>query len=391
MNISDIFPPNGEPQRIYCQKCGAHTELTYVDFNEDISGITIRIDGLPTLRCPACGNEHLPDQSRLPIIETHKRAFERSAPGASVRRRKRTDKFGFTKIDFIYDPDDYFYIPGLVRPWESGFLQPVFFNRSVLLKYDNHPEYRVQFASTTYGTIYPAGNYISFGINRHGNVVMWLGDIAKLPEAEQHYLRSENVESDHSIGSEFYDGQIEVKFTDPSTENKLFKLRSEFIEAVFNKVGVKIAHLDKETFDVAREFNSSSVDTPKERHHVADALNKIYIESLDNKALESACSKIGASALGTGSLKRLQAIMERIAPGEDVASILSPLFVLYDLRVAYSHLTSHGTAQSLLATIGKRLEVPADSSLSVIYEQLTQRLIEMFEKLTTIAGTASSA
>lgn len=37
---------------------------------------------------------------------------------------------------------------------------------------------------------------------------MWLGDIARLPDAEQYYLRSENIDSDHSIGSEFYDGQI---------------------------------------------------------------------------------------------------------------------------------------------------------------------------------------
>lgn len=388
MKVSEIFPPNGEVQRIYCQKCGEHTELAYTTFEENISGIHVRIEELPILRCPTCGAEHLPDLSRLAIIETHKRAFEKKTIQAPVHRRKRTDDFGFTKVKFLYDPDDYFYIPGLFRSFDPGFLQPVFFNRSVLLKYDNHPEYQVQFASTTYGTIYTAGDYVSFGINRHGNVVMWLGDIAKLPETEQHYLRSENVKSDHSIGSEFYDGQIEVKFTDPSIENKLFQLRSEFIESLFKKVGIKIAHLDKETLDIARDLNSPLVDTPKERHHVADALNKIYIESLDNKALESACSKVGATALGTGSLKRLQAIIEKIAPSEDVAGILAPIFTLYDLRVAYSHLTSEKKDQSLLEKIGKRLEISPDSSLPILYGRLTQRLIEMFGKLIEITKTS---
>jgi hypothetical protein len=56
-------------------------------------------------------------------------------------------------------------------------------------------------ASTTYGTIY--ASIIAFGINKHGKLVMWLGDIAKLPESEQYYLRSENVASDHCKGSEF--------------------------------------------------------------------------------------------------------------------------------------------------------------------------------------------
>ena len=84
----------------------------------------------------------------------------------------------------------------------------------MLLKYDNSPDYRVKFASTSYGSIDTQEESISFGLNRHGHIVMWLGDIAKLPENELYYLRSENIPSDHSLGSEFYDGQIEVKFSE---------------------------------------------------------------------------------------------------------------------------------------------------------------------------------
>lgn len=99
-------------------------------------------------------------------------------------RKKRKHEFKFAKAPFLYDPDDYFYIPGRNRPFDVGFLTPVFFKREVLLKYDNSPSYRVQFASTTYGTIYTGGEYISFGINKNGLVVMRLGDIAKMPESE---------------------------------------------------------------------------------------------------------------------------------------------------------------------------------------------------------------
>ncbi len=91
----------------------------------------------------------------------------------------------------------------------------VFFKREVLLKYDSSPTYRLSFASTTYGEIRRGDDFsMPFGINKNGKVIMWLGDIARLPDAEQYYLRSENIESDHSIGSEFYDGQIECIFTD---------------------------------------------------------------------------------------------------------------------------------------------------------------------------------
>ena len=72
---------------------------------------------------------------------------------------------------------------------------------------------------------------------------MWLGDIATLPENEQFYLRSENVPSDHSIGSEFYDGQIECRLTDRTPEDQLFEQRSRFLEGFFAKFGQKAAHL----------------------------------------------------------------------------------------------------------------------------------------------------
>lgn len=52
---------------------------------------------------------------------------------------------------------------------------------------------------------------------------MWLGDIAKLDINEQHYLCSENINSDHDIASEFYEGQIEVQWAEPSKEKNYSK------------------------------------------------------------------------------------------------------------------------------------------------------------------------
>jgi hypothetical protein len=178
----------------------------FTNFHEDVSGVDISIAGLPVLRCADCNKDYLPDKSRFAIIEHHEHASEKGLSSVTVTRLKLTQDFGFTKIRLLYDIDDYYYIPGLERPFNVGFLTPVYFNRKVLLKYDASPNCRVKFASPTYGTIDGEAFSISFGINKNGKVIMWLGDIAKLPEPEQYYLRSENVESDHSIGSEFYDG-----------------------------------------------------------------------------------------------------------------------------------------------------------------------------------------
>jgi len=360
-------------------------DLAYADFHENVSGIAITITGLPVLQCPVCRRDELPDRSRALIINIHEQATAKRTSAVRVTRRKPAEVYGFTKVPFLYDADDYRYIPGLERPFDIGFLTPVFFNRNVLLKYDTAPGYRMRFASATYGEIVSDGEHaISFGINRRGKVLMWLGDIATLPESEQYYLRSENVESDHSIGCEFYDGQIECVFTEPSEENRLFALRSHFVEACLSRFGEKIAHLDAEVVALALDFNAPVVDTPKERRHVADTLNKIYIESLDNAALGTLLKKAGGEPKNLGSLKRLQALLESIPEATDISATLSPFFVLYDLRVAYSHLTSDDRATEILKNVIDRLGIDPSSGLLDIYRELTKALAATYEKLVSI-------
>lgn len=384
MQISDVYPAEDHIQDLYCDACEGYLDLAYVDFCEDVSGINISISGLPVLRCEVCKRDHLPDRSRFAIIRLHEKTIEADSSTVKVTRRKPNEQFAFTNVPFLYDSDDYRHIPGLERPFNTGFLTPVFFNKELLLKYEASPTYHVKFASPTYGTIYTDAFDISFGINKHSKIVMWLGDIAKLPETEQYYLRSENIESDHSIGSEFYEGQIDCIYTEPSKESRLFALRSEFVDACFRKFSAKVAHLDNEVLDLALQFNAPVIDTEKERRHVADTLNKIYIESLDNNSLADLMKKPGSDPKGLGSLKRLQAVLESAFNAADISSLLSPLFVLYDLRVAYSHLTSADKSKEILKTVTHRLTLDETAGLLLIYERLMDQLANAFEKLTAI-------
>jgi hypothetical protein len=385
MNVADLFPPSGKVQRIYCGECSAHLDLSFTDFEDDVSGVHISLSGLPVLTCPSCNSTYLPDRSRFAVIELHRQATAKKSNLVTVKRNKTARDFGFTKVPFQYDSDDYNYIPGLTREFDEGFLTPVFFTKEVLIKYDVHPSYRVTFASRTYGSIRQGNDFdIPFGINRNGRLVMWLGDIARLPENEQFYLRSENVPSDHSIGPEFYDGQIECKFTDRPPEDQLFEQRSQFLEACFSCFGEKLAHLEKEVLDLAISIRRPVVDTPAERRNMADALNKVYLESLDNKALERVLAKLGQNAAKLGSLKRLQKLVETIAPAEDIAGAMSPLYVLYDLRVAYSHLGSQEGQKEKLQFVRERLGLAGSADLFAIYDTLVPALRGAFTKLAEV-------
>lgn len=382
MNVNDLFPVGGKHRGIYCDKCSTHLELSFFDFDEDVSGVHIRVEGLPELLCPNCASSFLPDRSRFALIETHRQAREKGSSSVNVVRKKTSQNFGFTKVPFQYDSDDYNYIPGLRREFDPGFLTPLFFKKAALLKYDSHPSYRVDFASRTYGTIRQDDFDISFGINRNGKLVMWLGDVATLPENEQFYLRSENVPSDHSIGSEFYDAQIECKFTDRTPEDQLFEQRSSFLESFFAKFGHKAAHLEKEVLDLALSIRRPVVDTAPERRRIADSLNKVYLESLDKKALGLAMASLGHQPESLGSLKRLEKILGSVSPHSDAPNVMAPLFILYDLRVAYSHLGSNQGQAEKLDTVITRLGLATSNvDIFAIYDALVIQLRQAFEKL----------
>ncbi|WP_299873288.1 hypothetical protein [uncultured Sulfitobacter sp.] len=367
MDLSEVFPSGGRPQSLYCEDCGASMDMRFIHFSESVSGINMSIKGLPTLHCEHCDKEYLPDDSRFAVIYLHEQATKAGSDRVTTVRNKKEVTYKFSNVPFLIDADDYFYLPGLYRQHDVGFLSPLFFNSAVLIKYDNSPDYRVTFASPTYGEIDAAEYAIPFGINRFGKIIMWLGDVAKLPEAEQFYLRSENVESDHSLGSDFYDGQIECKFTELTKEKLVLEARSKFIGNFNKKFGVQLAHLDSQLIDTISALRPPVIDTEKERRYVFDSLNRIFLEALDNSVLNQVMTGLGATSRGSGSLKRLQALLEIFDASGKISEMLLPFYVLYDLRIAYSHLTSAERKAQLIASSASRLGLEAGFDLARAY------------------------
>ena len=77
-------------------------------------------------------------------------------------------------------------------------------------------------------------------------------------------------------------------------------------------------------------------------------------------------------------------LVESVDPAADVGGIMSPLYVLYDLRVAYSHLGSDASQQEKLDFVRQRLGLGADADLFSIYDKLVPELSATFGKLTKV-------
>ena len=74
-------------------------------------------------------------------------------------------------------------------------------------------------------------------------------------------------------------------------------------------------------------------------------------------------------------------MLEPVANGANIPGLLSPFFVLYDFRVAASHLTSANRANQLMATITGRLSIEPGTGLLELYNALSEALATSYEGL----------
>lgn len=308
-----------------------------------------------------------------------------------IKSKIFNQRFISEKVKFLYDKDDYYFIPGLLREWDIGALTPVFFNIEVLLKYIYHPDYGLDIGANTFGYIYKGDeHYITFGINENNKVIMWLGDIVKMPLEEQFYLRSENLLSDHSIGSEFYEAEIEVVWANPSAENKLLQKRLEFNEHIRTLYDLSIVQLDTETVRVAKNIRKLLINTNDAFKDLIIPMNELFVESINQKEikknLKSRFSFLENEIANKKGIKLFQMWLEKSTLNIDVNLEIAPLYVLYDLRLVSAHLYSDSSREELLTKCCERLGLQTNERNYVtIANTLIERLTSMYEKF--MAGT----
>ena len=261
----------------------------------------------------------------------------------------------------------------------DGYLTPVYFNKQVLVRYFYDSRFYCDFASETYGTIGDSDFNISFGINKNGSVLMWLGDIMnKIPQREQFYLLVENKEPEGDATSEFYDAQINSVFTDHPLEiealNQVEKLNSAF-ESKFSCFLYKERSIE-ERVDEARRYKRIIMNDADDFKRFISELNEIINESTNNSGLQQfLTSKSVAYEKGSKGNKLLEKIYTSIL--SDNNNNIAPFIYLYDLRLWADHM---GMDKLFGEVIGK-LGLPITSEYKDILNALLSSIYQSSEEL----------
>jgi len=236
----------------------------------------------------------------------------------------------------------------------NQFLTPVYFNKQVLTRYLYDSRFSCEFASETYGTVNGPDFDISFGINRNGSVIAWLGDLQeRIPIRERFYWLVENKQPENEVASEFYDAQIDAQFTPPPAAirclNKLAKLSALFHQ----KFGVHLYHdrSIEERVEETRRYKRLVLNNVDDFKRFISELNEIINENANNAELRKILTMNGVLIpAGAKGNKLLQAVYESVLG--DTENLIGPFFWLYDLRLWADHFMGNENLEEVARKLG---------------------------------------
>lgn len=276
-------------------------------------------------------------------------------------------------ITFDFDP----------REGLDGFLTPVYFNNEVLVKHLYSKTIIVEFASETYGTIFWSDGSLTFGINSKGTVIVWLGDLKQLPEAEQHHWREHNVPAQNDIKSEFYDAQINAKFTDYPIGIQAINALEEWNTVFARKHGIELykPRAFKDRIEAVRRYRRIIIKSEDDFIRFVSELNEIINENVDNDEIRKFL-KLKRVALKDG-LKgnKLLEMVYRDVLG-DTKNLISPFFWLYDLRLWADHDIGDGKLKDVAA----KLAIADLKDFEAIFTKLLEHLRDTLAELKATYG-----
>lgn len=224
---------------------------------------------------------------------------------------------------------------------------------------------------------------------------MWLGDLNELSQRDLMMLAAHNIPSHHDIGSEFYEGQIEAVFTERSQEQRILHAQSKFAAELAEKhASLRFLKMDKEAVELLANLKRPVYFTEEEFGAAVEAMTKLFIERIDAEQLRANIQPLlsaleAKAAKGFRELKILQLWLDKRLHVGDPGAMMMPLFVLYDLRVAFKHLLPDERKEELRLSSISRLGLKPDATLEGIYVRLTASLEHSFDDMVR-ASTSSS-
>lgn len=170
------------------------------------------------------------------------------------------------------------------------FLTPVYFTRDVLDRYTSNPaQYTVEDDHIAFFNIWS----LPYTRNNEDRVIVWLGDLGRIPFKEQQYWRVFNVAPYGYINDKFLKRQLEAEWTESiGEEKKLFSLINKINKHTKDAFGEMLfKELSEGDSQLQSAFIVPSNNSITQYQAFLMQLNKLTVERVNSKCIETKVDK----------------------------------------------------------------------------------------------------
>jgi hypothetical protein len=258
------------------------------------------------------------------------------------------------------------------NPDAPDYLTPVYFSLDVLNKYYNDPsQYEVGDGSVG------RKGFWSLRIDNSlaGSVLVFLGDLGKLPHREQLYWKSHNILPQGGMSSTGFRRAILGQWADPEKPDLFFKARlADFAKKWRNQYGwdLLLPLSESDSHYLESLHIPTTANNTKEFDEQLLAIVKITIDSLNEKKLAEGCTSLEK---GAKSIDKLESFMK--SKGHNLAEMI--LF-LRNVQLLRSTTVAHRRSRSENDKLNDYFKFGAKNQRSV-FEDIVIKMIWMFNTL----------
>ena len=220
------------------------------------------------------------------------------------------------------------------------------------------------------GGISPSPNWLlHIGVNKLGLINAYAYDVARRPLWERRIWVAHNCRPDGGVSAELMDAQISCQPAGTKSPEFLIHDALSWLDKVFGaKFGVAFLRDHPEIEELKCEIHRFRATDENGLRSLAKDIVKVSIERINKKSLVNA---LGGSKSELGTLKLLQALLAKYTDETYAYNRMTPLFGVYELRVADAHLSS-ADVEDCYAKLGVDRSAPFVKQAEMLIENVAK-------------------
>jgi len=261
----------------------------------------------------------------------------------------------------------------------AGAMSWLYFDPALVATLLRYRGSRLYWHSQETGGLGATGFTLHFGLNDLGLITVFAKDIGGLPQWEQRLWSAHNVTPEGGVSRELFAAQMEVKPAASKAPEREIPLVLDNLDAAFEqRYGAKLLRTHEAVNGLLRSSHRFQAVEEGGLLELSKELTRLFVERVDVDAVVSQIA-LTKGEKKPGSLKAIERLLSGLASVEEARTVMGPLFGIYDLRGASSHLGS-----GLIEGGKKRAGVDDRQPAPIQGRQLLQSFVDTIRRITDL-------